>query len=84
MLPGHRHFCHAFRSTEFRALLKEAGLAIEAMSASTCLTTAWGDRLADIRADDARWAELLAMEFQACAEPGCVETGTHIIAVASK
>ena len=65
VLPGHRHFCHAFRGTEFRALLEEAGLAIEAMSASTCLTTAWGDRLADIRPDDARWAELPEMEFKA-------------------
>jgi hypothetical protein len=65
VLPGHRHFCHAFRGTEFRTLLKEAGLAVEAMSASTCLTTAWADRLADVRAAAARWDELLEMELQA-------------------
>ena len=84
VLPGHRHICHAFRGTEFRDLLVQAGLTIEAMSASTCLCTAWGERLTDIRADEARWEELLQMELDACAEAGCVEAGPHIIAVVSK
>lgn len=81
VLPGHRHQCHAFRGTEFKSLLTEAGLSIEAMSASTCLTTGWSERLVDIRADEPRWAELLQMEIAACAESGCIETGTHIIGV---
>lgn len=83
-LPGHRHFCHAYRGSELRSFLSDAGLTIEAMSAATGLSTGWGDRLSEIRADDARWAELLQMEIAACAEPGLVEAGPHIIAVARK
>lgn len=84
VLPGHKHFCHAFRGSEFADLLREGGLEIVAMSAATCLTTGWSDRLTAVRRDDARWAELLEMEIAACAEPGCVETGPHIIAVGIK
>ena len=83
-LPGHRHACHAFRGTEFRELLTSAGLEIEAFSAATCLTTGWSDRLEGLRDDEARWAELLELEIAACAEPGCVEAGPHMIAVARK
>jgi SAM-dependent methyltransferase len=83
-LPGHRHWCHAFRGIEFKAFLLEAGLSIEALSAATCLSTGWSDRLSEIRANEDRWGELLEMEIAACAEPGCVEAGPHIIAVALK
>jgi ubiquinone/menaquinone biosynthesis C-methylase UbiE len=83
-LPGHKHYCHAFRGTEFKELLAAGGLKIGAISAATCLTTGWSDRLAEIRADDERWAELIDMEVAACAEPGCVDAGPHIIAVGIK
>ncbi|MEQ9401608.1 MAG: class I SAM-dependent methyltransferase [Longimicrobiales bacterium] len=83
-LPGHTHQCHAFRGREFRALLEGGGLRILEMSAATCLTTGWSARLGEVRANPERWAELLDMEIAACAEPGCVETGPHIIAVCEK
>lgn len=83
-LPGHKHCCHAFRGTEFRELLAGSGLRIDAFSAATCLTTGWSDRLAGVRSDDARWAELIEMEIAACAEPGCVEGGPHMIGVGIK
>lgn len=83
-LPGHRHQCHAFRGAEFRDLLVAGGLAIDAISAATCLTTGLSDRLTDIRADAERWAELLDMEIAACAEPGCIDAGPHIIGVGIK
>jgi SAM-dependent methyltransferase len=81
-LPGHEHYCHAFRGTEFRDLLERAGLEIEVLSAATSLSTAWRDRLDAVRTDPDRWDELVAMEIQACAEPGMVEAGRHMIAVA--
>lgn len=84
VLPGHRHRCHAFRGGEFAELLSSAGLEIDAVSAATCLSTGWGDRLSEVRADPAKWAELLAMEIEACAQPGCVEAGPHIIGVGLK
>jgi SAM-dependent methyltransferase len=83
-LPGHEHVCHAFRGQELRTLLEKGGLEIDAMSAATALSTAWRDRLDEVRADRERWEELIAMELQACAEPGMVEAGRHIIAVARK
>ena len=83
-IPDHRHWCHAFRGTEFRAFLLQAGLSIDALSAATCLSTGWSDRLSEIRANEDRWNELLEMEIAACAEPGCIEAGPHIIGVARK
>jgi len=40
--------------------------------------------LAEIRADEGKWQELLRMELEACAEPGCLDMGTHLIGVARK
>lgn len=81
-LPGHEHYCHAFRGREFRDLLEQAGLRIEVLSAATALSTVWRDRLEEVRGDPDRWDELIGMEIQACAEPGLVEAGRHMIAVA--
>ena len=81
---GTRHHCHLFRSAELAELLGANGLEVLEMSASSCLSTVWGERLAPIRADPARWAELLAAEVMACREPGCLDMGTHLIAVARR
>ena len=78
------HRCHMFRSSELRALLGDAGAKVVALSASNCLSAAWGDRLAEVRTDQAKWQELLKMEIDACRQPGCLELGSHIIAVARK
>ncbi len=78
---GSRHDCHLFRSDEFRTLLMSTGCEVMALSTSNALSTVWGDRLDVIRADAARWAELLSMEVEACAEDGCLDLGTHLIAV---
>jgi SAM-dependent methyltransferase len=79
-----RHQCHLYRSGELAALLTSAGLEVELLSASNCLSTAWGELLREVRADDARWEELLGMEVEACREPGCLDMGTHLIAVARR
>jgi SAM-dependent methyltransferase len=78
---GTRHQCHLFRADEFRSFLSTADCDLVALSASNALSTAWGDRLLAIRQEPARWAELLAMEEAACAEPGALDMGTHLIAV---
>ena len=62
----------------------DAPLKVESMSASTCLTTGWRDELGELRGDDERWSSLIEMEIEACAEPGCVDAGPHIIAVTRK
>lgn len=78
---GTRHDCHVFRSGELRALLEATGFQIIEMAASNVLSTVWGDRLADFRTNEDLWNELLEMEVAASSEPGCLDLGTHLIAV---
>jgi SAM-dependent methyltransferase len=78
------HFCHMFRTAEFRALLEGCGLAVEVLSASDCLSATWGELLETVQEDDDLWQHLLEMELEACREPGCVDMGTHTIAVCKK
>ncbi|MCC7053218.1 MAG: methyltransferase domain-containing protein [Gemmatimonadaceae bacterium] len=78
---GNRHQCHLFRADEFRALLGATGWELLAISASNCLSTVWGAPLETIRADARRWDELLAMEVEATRQAGCLDAGSHILAV---
>lgn len=75
------HRCHLFRAPELQALLEENAFGVETLSASNALASVWGTQLQDIRQDPARWSELIEMEIQACAQPGCHEMGTHLLAV---
>ncbi len=54
------------------------------MSASNCISTVWGERLAEARKDPVQWQQLLELELAACREPGCLDMGTHTIAIARK
>jgi ubiquinone/menaquinone biosynthesis C-methylase UbiE len=78
------HFCHLYRAAEFRGVLERAGVAIEALSASNYLTAIWGEVLAEAQKDSATWQHLMEMELEACREPGCLDMGTHLIAVCRK
>ena len=80
---GAKHFSHLFRARELREWLAGAGLDVVAMSAAGVLSLRWDETLAAIRADEAKWRELLDMEWEASAEPGAWDMGTHLIAVAS-
>jgi SAM-dependent methyltransferase len=83
-LPESEHFAHMYRASELRDLFTQAGLEVLALSASNCLSTGWNEHLARIREDDIKWNELLRLETEASAETGCLNMGTHIIAVARK
>jgi SAM-dependent methyltransferase len=82
--PTGHHFCHMYRAGEFRDLLSGAGLEVIAMAASNALSARWNDLLVEIRHDAEKWTELLRMELEATQEPGCLNMGTHLIAVARK
>ncbi len=73
--------CHMFRAAELRECLERAGASVEAVSASNCLSTCWNERLPEWAAEPDLWGELLAMEVEACRESGCLDVGSHIIAV---
>lgn len=82
--PENTHHCHMFNAGELRTLLESCGAVVLEMSASNCLSAARGDRLTETRQDAAKWEQLLEMELEACREPGCVDMGTHMIAVIRK
>jgi ubiquinone/menaquinone biosynthesis C-methylase UbiE len=78
------NYMHLFRAEELRTWLAGSGLAVLRLSASNCLSTGHAEMLREIRQDPAHWEELLRVEIEACAEPGCLDMGTHIIAVGQK
>lgn len=78
------NFMHLFRSAELSAWLLAAGLEILNLSASGCLSVARDALLEKVRSDPEKWNELLRMELEASAEPGSLDLGTHLIAVARR
>ena len=83
-LPEGKHHAHMYRAPELRELLESNRLTVLEMSASNCVSTARGDVLDEARADEAKWQHVLELELEACREPGCVDMGTHTIAVTRK
>jgi 2-polyprenyl-3-methyl-5-hydroxy-6-metoxy-1,4-benzoquinol methylase len=75
---------HMFRAGEFIKWLKGFNLEVLARSASFCLSPGWEEMLAEMRADEETWDQLLRMELEACAEEGSLNMGTHLIGVARK
>jgi SAM-dependent methyltransferase len=78
------NFMHLFRVDELRTWLEKFLLELVDLSASNCLSLAWNEVLKEIKNDREKWDELLRMELEACADPGCLNMGTHLIAVAKK
>lgn len=83
------HYMHMFRSAEARAWLAAAGLQDVLFSASGVLANAsptaeYDELMRAVRADPLRWAELLRMEIEASAEPGCLDLGAHLIFTAKR
>ncbi|MFO7697967.1 MAG: class I SAM-dependent methyltransferase [Anaerolineae bacterium] len=77
-------FWHAFRAQEFGEFVASAGTEVMALSASNCLTSTWKDLLLTWRSDEKIWRHLIELEVEASREPGCLDLGAHIIAVARK
>jgi SAM-dependent methyltransferase len=82
--PDSAHYCHLFRSDEYRTLHERNGLEVLCMSASNALSTGWTETLERYRSEPGHWDYILELEIQACATDGFVDGGTHILAVARK
>jgi hypothetical protein len=78
------NFMHMFRSHEVRQWLANFSIKLQAISASGVLANGYGEELARIRQNPEQWAELLRMELEASADPGCLDLGTHLIFVGRK
>ena len=77
-------FLHAYRADEFRAFLEGTGVRIEVLTASGVLSETWDELLAVEKMDKAVWQEIIDLELEASQSPGCVDMGSHVIAVARK
>jgi hypothetical protein len=73
-----------FRANELKEWLEQKDLTILDLSASNCISLTWDEMLAEVRDHPEKWNELLRMELEACAEGGCLDMGTHIVAVVRK
>jgi ubiquinone/menaquinone biosynthesis C-methylase UbiE len=77
-------FWHAYRAAEFRSFVEGAGTKVELMSASDCLSATWHELLSTWREDKRTWQHLLELEIEACREPGALDLGSHVLAIARK
>ncbi len=82
-LDRNNHRLKMYRAKELRQLLESAGCEIMDMSASNCLSNNRNQFLEQIVTTDV-WSDFLEWELDFCAEDGCLDSGTHIIAVAKK
>ncbi len=78
------HCMHLYRAHELRQLLERNGLAIDVITASNALSTNWREYLSTLSEESETWQYMLEMEIEACREAGCLDMGTHMIAVCRK
>lgn len=74
------HTCRMFRADQLRDLLAAVGAQVHAMSASTWTAPGHAELLAGLERDPVAWARYLRREVEACASPGAVDGGTHLLA----
>ena len=78
------HICQMFRWSDVEALVARAGGLLLGASASNWASLGDADMLAQLEADPARWARFLEYELSACAQPGALDGGTHILFAAAR
>ena len=85
LLDSNNHI-KMYRANELRLLLQNHHCEVVDMSASNCLSTNRQHRqqfLEQMVTSDA-WTDFLQWELDFCAEDGCLDSGTHLIAIAQK
>ncbi len=76
---GGAHVCQMFRASEITNLVRRCGGELLAMSASNWASLDKPEALAVLESDPDRWRRFLEHEVAACAEPGAVDGGTHLL-----
>ncbi len=83
-LPAHHSTLgpmHLYAWDELEALLRRHACEIEAASAANFLSIGNDETCGRWLADPRMWGRFLSWEVEACAQPGAIDGGTHIIAV---
>jgi 2-polyprenyl-3-methyl-5-hydroxy-6-metoxy-1,4-benzoquinol methylase len=75
---------HMFRAMELKEFLGRFPIEIECISASNAISAGYGNRLEPLEKQEEKWKYLLEKEIVASREEGCLDSGTHIIAVGRK
>lgn len=76
---GGAHICQMFRASHITALVERCGGEVLAMSASNWASLDQPGILTPLESDPDRWWRFLAHEVAACAEPGALDGGTHLM-----
>jgi SAM-dependent methyltransferase len=78
------HVCQMFRSRDITELVAACGAEMVAMSSSNWASLNDSEVLEELETDSDRWGRFLRHEIAACAEPGAVDGGTHILFAAHR
>lgn len=78
------HVCQMFRSRDLVDLVARCGGQMLAMSASNWASLDDPETLLELEADPDRWTRFLGHEVAACAEPGALDGGTHLLFAAKR
>jgi SAM-dependent methyltransferase len=81
---GAGHVCQMFRSRDIAELIESRGGEVLAMSASNWASLGDPQLLAELENDHAQWTRFVDKEVRACAEPGALDGGTHILIAARR
>jgi len=78
------HVCQMFRSRDISELVVACGAEMVAMSSSNWASLNDAAVLEELETDADRWGRFLRHEIAACAEPGALDGGTHILFAAQR
>ncbi len=73
------HVAQMYRASDVRALIERAGATTLALSASNWASLDHPEATALVEESPGRWQRFLDQEARACAEPGALDGGTHIL-----
>ena len=75
-----------YRANELRQLLNSYNCQVVDMSASNCLSSDRHHRQQTLEflISTDTWSDFLQWELDFCAEEGCLDNGTHLIAIVKK
>lgn len=76
---GGAHVCQMFRASDITNLVERCGGEMLAMSASNWASLDKPEALATLESEPDRWRRFLEHEVAACAEPGALDGGTHLL-----
>lgn len=76
---GGPHICQMFRASDIPSLIERCGGTLLAMSASNWASLDKPEALAPLESNPDRWRRFLDHEVAACAEPGALDGGTHLL-----